>query len=69
MEKVFKILKINLLSIIALPLLLLATASKLIAKALEKVAVILGMLFLTLLLVLGFEFFKNPSGASKPLSI
>lgn len=62
MEKAFKILKINLLSIIAFPLLLLATASKLTAKALEKVAVILSMLFLTLMLVLGFEFFKNPSG-------
>lgn len=60
MEKFIKILKINLLSIIALPLLLIATAAKLIAKALEKVAVILSMLFLTLLLVLGFEFFKNP---------
>lgn len=60
MEKVLKIIKINLLSIIALPLLLIATASKLIAKALEKVAVILSMLFLTLMLVLGFEFFKSP---------
>lgn len=60
MEKFLKILKINLLSLVALPLLLIATASKLIAKALEKVSVILGMLFLTLLLVMGFEFFKNP---------
>ena len=68
MEKAFKILKINLLSIIALPLLLIATASKLIAKALEKVAVILGMLFLTLMLVLGFEFFKNPSGGLEALA-
>lgn len=67
MEKAFKILKINLLSIIALPLLFMATASKLIAKALEKVAVILSMLFLTLMLVLGFEFFKDPSSGFQAL--
>lgn len=62
MEKIIKILKINILSLIALPLLLIATASKLIAKALEKVAVILGMLVITIFLILGFEFMKNPSG-------
>lgn len=60
MEKFLKILKINLLSLVALPLLLIATASKLIAKALEKLAVILGMLVLTGFLAIGFEFFKNP---------
>lgn len=60
MEKFFKVLKINILSIIALPLLLIATGCKLIAKALEKVSVIISMLFLTILLVLGFEFFKSP---------
>lgn len=60
MEKFLKVLKVNVLSLIALPLLLIATASKLIAKALEKVAVILSMLFLTIMLVLGFEFFKSP---------
>lgn len=60
MEKFLKILKINLLSLAALPLLLIATASKLIAKALEKLAVILGMLVLTGFLAIGFEFFKNP---------
>lgn len=60
MEKVLKILKVNVLSLIALPLLLLATACKLIAKALEKVSVILGMLVLTGFLVAGFEFVKNP---------
>lgn len=62
MEKIIKILKVNILSLIALPLLLIATASKLTAKALEKVAVIIGMLVLTLFLILGFEFVKNPSG-------
>jgi len=63
MEKTFKIFKINFLSIIALPLLLIATASKLIAKALEKVSVIISMLFLTILLILGFEIFKNPQSS------
>lgn len=60
MKKLFKILKINILSVIALPLLLLATASKLIVKALEKVTLIFGMLFLTFLVIMGFEFIKNP---------
>lgn len=60
MEKTLKILKINLLALVALPLLLIATVSKLIAKALEKLAIVLGMLLLTLFLVMGFEFFKNP---------
>ncbi len=62
MEKFLKIVKINLLSLLALPLLLIATASKLIAKALEKVGVILGMTMFTFLLMLGFEFAKNPQG-------
>ncbi len=62
MEKIIKILKINILSLIALPLLLIATASKLIAKALEKISVIIGMLVITLFLIMGFEFVKNPTG-------
>ncbi|MCM1570072.1 MAG: J domain-containing protein [Roseburia sp.] len=62
MEKFLKIGKVNLLSLLALPLLLIATVSKLIAKALEKVAVILGMVLLLVLLALAFEFFKNPEG-------
>ncbi len=60
MGKLIKIIKINLLSIIALPLLLVATASKMIAKALEKIAVIAGMIALTLGLVLLFEALKSP---------
>lgn len=67
MEKALKILKINLLSLVALPLLLIATASKLIAKALEKLAVILGMLLLTLFVIMGFEFFKNPESGLEVL--
>ncbi len=60
MEKFFKVLKVNLLSIIALPLLILATVCKLIAKAMEKLPVIIGILVFTGLLALGFEFVKNP---------
>lgn len=60
MVKILKTLKINLLSIIALPILLIATVSKLIAKALEKFAVIVGMAFFTLALCAFFEILKNP---------
>lgn len=67
MEKLLKIIKINILSLIALPLLVTATASKLIAKALEKLALILGMLILTLFVVMGFEFFKNPESGLEVL--
>lgn len=67
MEKFLKIMKINLLSLVALPLLLIATFSKLISKALEKLAVILGMLLLTLFIVMGFEFFKNPESGLEVL--
>lgn len=67
MEKALKILKINLLSLVALPLLLIATASKLIAKALEKLSLILGMLVLTLFVTMGFEFFKDPKSGLEVL--
>lgn len=60
MGKILKILKINILSIIALPILLLATASKLIAKALEKLAVVLGMTCFTLAICAFFEILKKP---------
>lgn len=60
MEKILKILKINILSLIALPLLLIATVSKLTAKALEKISVILGMILLTAFLAIAFEMFKHP---------
>lgn len=63
MNKVLKVLKINLLALIAIPLLLLATAFKLIAKAFEKIT-----LFLILLVVaavtcaLLYAFASSPSG-------
>lgn len=61
MSKVIKILKINLLSLLALPLLLLATASKFIAKAFEKILPIGGMCLLTFGLYLVLTFIKSPA--------
>lgn len=43
MGKIIKILKINILSLVAIPLLLLATAFKLIAKSMEKVPLFIGL--------------------------
>ena len=45
MKKVVKILKINALALVGIPLLLLATGFKLVAKALERLALFLGMGF------------------------
>ena len=50
MEKTLKILKINGLSLLALPLLLIATFCKLTAKALEKITIFLGLLVLAIIL-------------------
>lgn len=63
MKNILKILKVNILSLIALPLLLLATTSKLIAKALEKIALMLGMSLFTVALILLFEAIKAPCSA------
>lgn len=60
MKKFFKVLKINFLSILALPLLLLATASKLIARAFDKAVIILKMLLVMSMIVMAFELLKNP---------
>lgn len=62
MEKVLKIIKINVLAIIAFPLLVLATAAKLAAKALEKAVTIIGAIFILLGITFIFEIMKNPSG-------
>ena len=42
MKKIFGVIKINILSLTALPLLLLAVGAKLLAKALEKIIVSVG---------------------------
>lgn len=62
MKKILKIVKINIFAIIALPLLLLATAAKLAAKALEKTVTIIGAVFILFGIAMIFEIFKNPSG-------
>ena len=60
MGKVIKIIKINLLSLLALPLLLIATACKFISKAFEKLLPIGGMSLLTFGLYLVLKFVKTP---------
>lgn len=62
MGNILKILKINALSLLALPLLLLATMCKLIAKAMDKLALMFGMSSLTLLIYFIFEAIKQPEG-------
>lgn len=61
MKNVLKIIKINILAILAFPLLALATAAKLAAKALEKTVTIIGAVFIMLGISLIFEIMKNPS--------
>lgn len=60
MRKLGNILKINFLSILALPLLLIATASKLIARAFDKAVIILKMLLIMFVIAIAFELLKNP---------
>lgn len=62
MLSILKVLKINLLALLALPLLLVSIAAKLIQKALEKALVFMGVggAFLGLLLL--SQIFKNPFG-------
>ena len=43
MQKALKIIKIDLLALLAIPLLLLATFFKLLAKAFEKITIFLGL--------------------------
>ncbi|MDL2301558.1 J domain-containing protein [Lachnospiraceae bacterium OttesenSCG-928-D06] len=62
MKNILKIIKINILSMIAFPLLLISVCAKLLAKAMEKLLVIVGACVVLLLIVLGFEFLKNPMG-------
>lgn len=61
MRKVLKIVKINILAMIALPLLLLATALKLAAKAMEKAVTVIGTVFILFGVAIIFHLFKNPS--------
>ena len=61
MKKVFNVIKINLLSLIALPLLLVAVAVKLVAKALEKALVAIGTIVIFLAAMLISAIIQNPS--------
>lgn len=60
--KVLRIIKINLLALIAFPLLLLATAIKLLAKAMEKTLTIIGTILAIGGIALVFEIARNPEG-------
>lgn len=63
MEKVLKIIKINLLALVAIPLLLLATAFKLIAKAFEKFTLFLALIAVaTVASLLTYAFVSSPGG-------
>jgi len=61
--KAVKIIKINLLALLAFPLLLFATAAKMAAKALEKVIAILGTILIVFGIALLFEIARNFSEA------
>lgn len=57
---VLRIIKINLLALVAFPLLLLATVIKLVAKAMEKMITIIGTALIVGGIALIFELAKNP---------
>ena len=69
MKKIFGIIKINVLSLIALPLLLLAVVMKLLAKALERimVGIVAVVILLAALLISGI--IQNPSETLNSLLI
>lgn len=58
---ILKIIKINFLALMALPLLILSTFIKLLAKAMEKALIILRVFVLICGIVLAFEIVKNPN--------
>lgn len=62
MKQLGLILKVNLLSLLALPLLLLSLVFKLVQKALEKALVFVGVACALLALLLLNEIFNNPGG-------
>lgn len=67
MRKFLKSLKINLLSILALPLLIIATAFKLVSKAMEKLPLLLSFAGITGFLVAGLRILHNPESLAKTL--
>ena len=61
MKKIFGVIKINILSLIALPLLLVAVAVKMLAKALEKTMVAIASVVILLAAMLISAIIQNPS--------
>lgn len=61
MKRFFKILKVNILSILALPILLIATVSMLLSKAFEKIFLVGGMALLTGLLYWSMKLLGYPT--------
>ena len=62
MGNLFRVLKVNIYSILALPFLIIATISKMIAKALGKISVILTMAIITGAAVIVVQIARDPSG-------
>lgn len=62
MGNFIRVLKINIYSIIALPFLLLATACKLVAKALSRIKIIFTMGLITGIVILVISVMKEPEG-------
>lgn len=60
MKRAGTIIKINILALVALPMLLLSTAIKLLAKAMEKLLLIFGIVIITAVLALILELMKTP---------
>lgn len=67
MKNFVKFVKINLLSCIALPLLCIATAFKLVSKAMEKLPLLLSFAGITGFLILGLRILRNPGSLAKTL--
>lgn len=60
---IIQVLKINFLSLVAFPLLILATVVKLLAKAMEKTLVIMGTIVALLGIIVLCEAMKDPAGS------
>lgn len=69
MSNFFRILKINIYSLIAIPFLLIAFSSKMIAKALGKVGTMLGMGLLTGVALITIFLLNDPSLIKKYLGV
>lgn len=64
-----RILKINILSLLAMPFLLVATLSELLARALEKIPIILRMVCAGFIIIAIADTFRNNTGLNPSLEI